>query len=317
MDSFLYSLNATVPIFLVMVLGWFLKRRGLLNEEFDKVGNKLVFHVALPVSLFCSVSATDFSVFADVRLVSYCIGACLGAFFLSWLLAVVLVRPRASRGSFVQGASRGNVAILGMAFIQNMYDGQSGAMPLVLAVSVTIYNVASVLLLSFYDSEAEHTAQKGYLRSAVLGVAKNPLIRGIALGLLASAVGLQLPAVAGKTLSSVAALSTPLALVVLGSGFDFSQARKKLGLTLGSSFLKLVAVPALCLPVAIFLGFRGITLASLLIMSGASSAVSSYIMAKNMNNDAVLASSVVAVTTVGSSFTLTFWIFLLRLLGYL
>ncbi|MCI6639983.1 MAG: AEC family transporter [Pygmaiobacter massiliensis] len=315
MDSFLYSVNSTIPIFGVMVLGWWLRRIGLIGDTFVQQGNKLVFQVALPVSLFCSVYTTDFSVFANAKLVTYCICACLGAFALCWLLAILFVSPASSRGSFVQAASRGNVAILGLPFIQSMYNGETGAMPLVMAISVTIYNVVSVLLLSFYDSEKNRSDAGTFLRQSLVGVAKNPLIRGLALGFIASLCHLQLPVLLDKTLTSVASLSTPLALVVLGAGFDFAKARGKLGLTLGCTFLKLIGLPAVCIPIAVALGFRGITLSSLLIMSGASCAVSSYIMAKNMHNDEVLASSAVAATTLASSFTLTFWIFLLRVLG--
>ena len=80
MDSFIYSINATMPIFLVMVLGWFLYRKKLVNDQFVQQGNKLVFNVALPVQLFNSVASTDFSVFADVKLLSYCILTAFGAF---------------------------------------------------------------------------------------------------------------------------------------------------------------------------------------------------------------------------------------------
>ena len=317
MDSFIYSVNATMPIFLVMVLGWFLRRKNLLDDKFVQQGNKLVFNVALPVQLFNSVANTDFSVFADLKLLSYCILTAFGAFGVCWLIAILFVHPRASRGAFVQGASRGNVAILGLAYIQNMYDGQTGAMPLVVAVSVTIYNVVSVLLLSVYDSEAHNEDKKTFLKNALIGIWKNPLLRGIMLGLLASLLQIRLPVIVAKTFTSVASISTPLALIVLGAGFDFEQAKGKIRLTMGSAALKLIGLPAACMPIAIAMGFRGITLASVLIMSGAATAVSSYIMAKNMHNDEVLASSVVAVTTLGCAFTLTFWIFILKSMGLL
>lgn len=317
MDSLIFSINCTMPIFLVMVLGWWLRHRKMLTDEFIEVGNKLVFNVALPVSMYQSVSKTDFSVFSDLKLVAYCITVGLGSFALCWVLGVLFVKERDSVGSFVQGASRGNIAILGIAFIQNMYNGESGAMPMIIAIIVTIYNVVSVILLSIYDKEAKADDRLAFLKKALTNIWRNPLIRGIAIGMIASALRVDLPAVADKTLTSIASLSTPLALVVLGAGFDFSQAKKKIGLTAAASFLKLIGLPMICMPIAVALGYRGITLASLLIMSGASTAVSSYIMAKNMHNDAVLASSVVAVTTFLSSFTLTFWIFLLRFFGYL
>lgn len=317
MDSFIYSVNATLPIFLVMVLGWALMRRKMLNDEFIRVGNRLMFNVALPLSLFRSVAGTDVAVFADVKLVTYCIVVTTASFGLCWLGGVLLVKNRASRGSFIQGAARGNIAILGLAFIQNMYDGEVGAMPLILAVSVMVQNVLSVVLLSVYSEDGGKKDKKALAKSIGMSIVQNPLIHGLVLGMLVSALRIELPSVVDKTFASVASLATPLALIVLGAGFDFSKAKQELGLTVGSSLFKLIVLPAVFMPVAIALGYRGIELASLLLMSGSSAAVSSYIMAKNMHNDEVLASSVVAVTTLGSSISLTFWIFLLRLLGYL
>ena len=56
MDSFLYSINATVPIFLVMIVGWVIKQLGVIDDHFANVANKYVFKVALPVLLFRDLS---------------------------------------------------------------------------------------------------------------------------------------------------------------------------------------------------------------------------------------------------------------------
>lgn len=315
MDSFIYSVNATLPIFLVMVLGWYLMHRKMLNENFIQIGNKLMFNVALPISLYRSVASTDFSVFADGGLVAYCVIGTTWGFVFSWLVAVLFVKDQSCRGSFVQGSARGNIAILGFAFIQNMYDGQVGAMPLVLTISVTVQNLVSVIVLSFYNNESEHQSKKEMLHNTLIGIAKNPLLHGLLLGIISSGIGFTMPEILDKSLSTMADMATPLALIVLGAGFDFSKAKQRLGLTLGASAIKLLGLPAIMLPIAIFLGYRGITLASLLLMSGSSSAVTGYVMARSMHNDEMLASNVVAVTTLFASFTLTFWIFLLRTQG--
>jgi hypothetical protein len=120
-----------------------------------------------------------------------------------------------------------------------------------------------------------------------------------------------------KTLSSVAALATPQALICIGAGFEGRKALKKIKPTLAAAFIKLMVLPALFLPLAVSLGFRGQALITILIMLGSPTTPSSYVMARNMGADDTLTSSVIVATTLLSAFTLTFWIFLFRQLGYL
>ena len=72
MDSFIYSINSTVPIFLVMILGWVIKQLGIIDDNFASKANKYVFKVALPVLLFRDLSATDFKSQFDAKFVIYC-----------------------------------------------------------------------------------------------------------------------------------------------------------------------------------------------------------------------------------------------------
>ena len=105
--------------------------------------------------------------------------------------------------------------------------------------------------------------------------------------------------------------------MAIGAGFEGGKALARLKPTLAAALIKLAVQPAVFLPIAIALGFRGQELVALLIMLGAPTTVSSYIMAKNMGNDGVLASSIIVATTVLSSITVTAWIFLLRSAGVL
>ncbi|MEG0804667.1 MAG: AEC family transporter, partial [Pygmaiobacter sp.] len=231
-------------------------------------------------------------------------------------VSALVLKDSCILGSFVQGSSRSNVAILGVAFVQNMY-GAAGAAAIMVGIVVPLANVCSVLLLSVCGPRDTGASGKQQLATALRNVCKNPLILSILLGMAVSFSGFQLPPIVAKTVGSVAALATPLSLIVLGAGFGGREALKKWKPTAAASAIKLLALPALLLPMALLLGFRGQELASLVIMTGAPTAVSSYIMAQNMHNDAELASSIVAATTLLSSATLTFWIFLLKSLSFL
>ena len=131
MSNFIYSLNATMPIFLVMILGWWLKKIGFLTDDFVGVADKLVFKVALPVFVFKDIAGADLSNDFSLKFVLFCFfGTCI-FFGVTWLLAEIFIKDKSMIGSFVQGSFRGSAAILGIAFAQNIY-GSSGLVPMMI-----------------------------------------------------------------------------------------------------------------------------------------------------------------------------------------
>lgn len=318
MDNFIYSLNATVPIFLVMAVGYFLRRIHLLNDNFVTVANKFNFQVTLPILLFMEISAMDLQTNFDPLYFFFCMAATLTSILLIWFFSARFIKDRSMTGSFIQGAYRGSAAVLGVAFIQNIY-GSAGLAPLMIVAAVPLYNIFAVIILTIYGEAPPGTVRStsASVRRTALNIIKNPIIIGIAAGVPFSLFRLRLPDMLEKTLSNFADMSTPIALVAIGAGFEGGKALARLKPTLLASLIKLVIQPAVFLPVAIFLGFRGQELIALLIMLGAPTTVSSYIMAKNMGNDGALASSIIVTTTVLSSITVTVWIFLLRSIGVL
>ena len=190
--------------------------------------------------------------------------------------------------------------------------------PLMMIGSVPLFNVFAVIVLTLESPEKVTAAEAGArIKQAFFNILKNPIIDGIAVGLLASALRLKLPAIADKTLTSVASLTTPLALLAIGAGFEFSRMRTNIRLTAVVSAIKLVVLPAVFLPAAVYLGFTDQKLIALMIMLGACSTPTCFVMAKNMGHDGSLTSSAVVCTTLLSTVTLTFWIFLFRSMGYI
>ena len=319
MDSFIYSINSTVPIFLVMIVGWVIKQLGVIDDHFANVANKYVFKVALPVLLFRDLSKADFYSQFDIRFVGYCAIVTIAMFGGVWIFTDLLMKDKTMRGSFIQCSCRSSAAILGMAFIQNMYS-ETGMAPLMIVAAVPLFNVISVVALTFKANPVdgvsiEDMPKKDGIKKACLNIVTNPIIIGIVVGLLASLVRLQLPAILDKTVNSIAQTATPIALICIGAGFEGRKAIKKIKPTLVGTFIKLIGLAAIFIPIAVYMGFRNQELMAILIMLASPTTVTSYIMAKNMNNDEVLASSIIVLTTVLSSITLTGWIFILRSFG--
>lgn len=310
MSDFMYSLNATMPIFLVMILGWWLKKIGFLTDEFVSVADKLVFKIALPVMVFKDIAGADLFKDFNFGFVLFCfLGTCI-FFFVIWLLAEIFIKDKSMIGSFVQGSFRGSAAILGIAFAQNIY-GSSGLVPMMIVASIPLFNIFSVIVL-MRSANAEETDKAVVVKKTLKGIVTNPIIIGIFAGIPFALLKIQFPVILEKGFQSVASLSTPLALIAIGAGFTVDAAMDKWKPVLAASFIKLIMIPGIFLPIAAWMGFRNEEMVALLILTGAPTTVSSYIMAKNMGNDGTLASGIVVMTTLLSAVTLTAIIFILK-----
>lgn len=205
-------------------------------------------------------------------------------------------------------------AVLGIAFVQNIY-GNSGMTPLMIVSAVPLYNIYSVIILTFCANDQDHSNRAATIKRACKNILTNPIILGIAAGVPFSLLNIELPPLVLKTVTNVAQTATPMALLAVGAGFEGRKAIKKIKPTMIATFIKLIALPAIYFPFAIAMGFRESALVAILIMVGSPTTVTCYIMAKNMGNDDVLSSSIIVMATLLSSVTLTFWIFFLRSMG--
>lgn len=313
MQNLVFSLNATLPVFCMMVVGWVLRRLGFLPPEFCRAADKLTFKITLPVMLFLDMSALDIVHDFQPKFVLFCAAATLTGIIAVWCGAKLLLRDKSLTGEFVQAAYRSSAAVLGVAFIQNIY-GNAGMAPQMMLGSVPLFNIFAVLILML---EAPGRPAKPDPRQLVKGVLTNPILLGIVFGTVFSLLPVQLPVIAQKTLSNLASVTTPLALLSIGAGFEGAKAIQKLGPTLAAALIKTVGLTAVFVPCAVALGFRGEELVALLIMLGSPTTPSAYVMAKNMGHEGVLTSGCVAATTLLSALTLTGWIFILRSGGFL
>lgn len=314
MENFIYSINVTLPIFLVMVIGYILKQMGMLNDNFVTVANRFNFKVTLPFLLFRDISGVDIRAVFDLKYVLFCALVSTACFWLIWGGTKLFLKEKSMRGAFVQASFRSSAAVMGLAFIENIY-GSSAMGPLMIVGAVPLYNIFSVIVLTFEGFHAEKENKSEKIKQASINVIKNPIILGILAGLAVALIGIDFPVIVDKTVSSVAQMATPLALVTIGAGFEGRKALAKIKPTMVASMLKLVIQPLIFLPLAVWIGFRGEKMIGILIMLAAPTTPSCYIMAKNMDNDGVLTASVVVMTTLLSAFTLTAWIFLLKTVG--
>ena len=314
MDNLIFSLNATVPIFTLMVLGYLFRKIGLIDEKAAAWMNKFVFKAALPVLVFKDLADQDFAKTWNGKFVLFCFAATSISIAVIALLSKWVVKDRAKRGEFIQSSYRSSAALLGIAFIHNIYgESASGMGPLMILGSVPLYNIFAVIVLML-TAENEENKENGKkrIRSTIHGIFTNPIILGIAIGMLWSVLRIPQPKVVQTIVSNIAALATPLGLMSMGAAFEFQKALKELKPALIASFIKLFVLAAVFLPLAVTLGFAGEQIVAILVMLGSATTVSCYIMAKSMGHEGTLSSSVIMLTTFGCSFSLTFWLYILR-----
>ncbi|MBQ3796059.1 MAG: AEC family transporter [Butyrivibrio sp.] len=316
MENLLFSINATFPIFLLMVLGYVFNKIGLMDEKAASWMNKFVFKVALPLLLFQDLTEQDFAGTWNGKFVLFCFLATLISIAIITLFSIIVVKDKSIRGEFIQGSYRSSAALLGLAFIHNIYgEASTGMAPLMILGSVPIYNIFAVIILTLSAKNESSGNKKGLVRKTLFGIVKNPIIIGILIGLLWSLLKIPEPKLVKTTVEDIAALATPLGLMSMGATFDYKKALGNLKVALVASFIKLFVLVAVFMPLAVILGFAGEQVIAILVMLGSATTVSSYIMAKSMGHEGTLTSSVVMLTTFGCSFSLTFWIYVFRTLG--
>lgn len=326
MDDFIFSLNAVMPIVVLVFLGYFLKRIKLFTDEFLKVANKLVFNVLLPVLLFNNVYAIESFSSIDWLFVLYAVIAITVVFALSVPLCAVFTKDNTKRGVLIQAIYRSNYAIIGVPLASQLFGAKGAAAASVLsAFSIPLYNALAVLSLSVFN---KNTNQKPKAGKIIIGIIKNPLIIGVFVGLIVllirysfdyNGISFRLYDVGfiKTSLNFIGSTATPLALLVLGGQFNFSAIKSLKKHIIFGTVMRTVVVPALCLSLAgiILPDLGGECFAAFVALFGTPVAVSSAIMAREMNADYDLAGQLVVWTTIVSSFTLFITVAIFRYLG--
>ena len=308
LNHMLTAVNAVLPSFLIIALGLFVRKRGMLEDKSLGKFNTVAFRVFLPFQMFKNIYDSPLGESFDLKLVLFIFFGLIAAGGLA-LLTAVLTEPRRDRRG---GLAHGNYVLLGMPLIESLFgDAGTGLASLMIAVNIPIYNVLSVIFLELY------AGGKLNVRKMLKDIVTNPLIDATFIGLVAKAVHLPVYAFPafGSALKSLAAVATPLCLFILGGSFAPAGIKgyaKSLWLTVA---FKLVVIPGLALAAAAAIGIRGIGLGVVMMSFGAPTAVNSYTMARELGGDGELAASIVVIDTALSCLTLFGWIVLLRTLG--
>lgn len=310
MENLLISLNVISPIFFMMALGYFLKSIKMIDSHSLDVMNNISFKVLFPLLLFNSIYKTEIEGAFSLKLILFAVGSVMSIFIFLCLVIPLIEKDNKKRGVLIQGIFRSNFVIFGLPIsIALCGEGNIGPTSILIAIIVPIYNAFSIVALEMFRGE------KIKIKKILLGVIKNPFVISAIIGVFCLLIHLRLPEAIDKSISSIAGISTPLALILLGASFNFSSVKGNLKQILIGVLGKLIVMPLVFIPIYLAAGFRNVELAALVVMIGAPTAVSTYTMATKMDADDTLAAQLVVFDSIGSIVTMFLWIFILKQMG--
>lgn len=305
---FYAALKVSAPTFGWVLLGLALHRVGLLSEALIGSISRLSFNFGLPVMLFAGAAQVDYSALGSARYLLAGVLATLLTVALSWLYSRWRGHPRAVQGIFVQGAFRSNLAIIGVALAFSAY-GERGPVlaALPVALMTALYNVLAVWVLSATLGSGAGIVQ------VLSGIARNPLIIGIACGVALALSGWPTPALLAPVATGLSVFFLPLMLVCIGGSMQLSGLRRAGPITWEATLWRLCISPALGVSLALLMGVRSEQLGVLFLLLASPVAASSFVMVVAARGDGVLAANIVVLTTLLSMLTVTVGFFLLSM----
>ena len=327
---FLSLITIQFASFLLVLLGYLLKRFKFLNDEFLQVANKFCFYVALPVLLFKNLYDSSL-IDMPWKLIIFSVSAIITIFLLATLYAIIFVKDKRQKGVMIQAIMRSNYAFIGIPLATSLFSdneliAKTGTMVAIMSIfCIPLFNMLSVIALSMFVDEEDN---KGHIKKVLLDIAKNPLIIAILCGLLVLIFRMIIPTSSFvvrdhvsflyKTIEYIAKIASPLALIIVGGQFEFTTSKENRILLIIGVSVRMVLVPTIIFTIAILLDvFANYEFATLIAIFASPIAVVSAIMAKEMKNDHILASKLVVWSTAVSSVTIFLAVFVLKSLGYL
>lgn len=324
MQDLIFALNAVLPIILMIIVGYFLKKIRLLEEENAKKLNTLVFRVFLPIMLFLNVYKIQDFQNIDFSFIFYAIGITILSFAIGIPVMHNLFKDNRQRSVMLQGIFRANYALVGIPLAESLFGTEGSIMASLLsAFIVPVFNILAVVCLTIYSAGDKKPSISGVLK----GIAKNPLIQGIFAGLIALVIrsafvkfGIEFRlsdiTPVYKTLQNLSSVATPLALLVLGARFEISSIPHLKKHIIIGTVNRCVLVPLLGISLAVMLNcFSGAQFATFVACFCTPVAVSSVPMSQEMGADAELMGQLVVWTTVFSAFSIFIASFILKSIG--
>ncbi len=310
MQNLVFAFNAIAPLFIQIVLGFFLKKKKVIDQHFIDISSSFAFKYLFPLIVFRQIYQIDIAANINPVFIGYGIVVCLVLALLLCLIVPRFIHEKRTCGAFIQGSYRGNNVLMGVALAIKIF-GDEDSLPtiMLLPFAVIMLNIVSLIILTAFSPDNKKVSIKTVLPEVI----KNPIVRGAVCGVIVSLLGIKIPVFLRDVIDDLAAITTPLALIALGGQLEVKNLFEKAPLIFAGSFIKLVLSPLIAIvPALIFFHFSPSEMGALYVIFGSSSAVSSFVMAKAMKSDDDLAGLMVVYSTILASITMFLWLYILK-----
>ena len=316
MSNFLFAVKTVAPIFIYIALGYILKRSVFTNHDRIAAVNKLCANILLPITLFNSAMRANYSDPAATHTSVFCIVVTLVFIALLFLIIPRIVKDHPSAKSVIQGGFRGNLMVVSVALMANMYGEEgSGITSVVSASLVAVYNILGTLILSDYRTDGKLTAKS--LLHIIWKALTMPLLLGAAFGIAFALLGITLPPVLDGPVRNLAVSGSALSLIVLGAQFDLKKAISEIRLSTLSVAVKVILLPLTGVIAGWLMGFRGVEIACIFAILGAPASTNSAVIAESLGCNGRLSGDIVVLSNITFLFTSFLSIALLRSIGWI
>lgn len=307
-DNIIFTANIVAPVFLIIAVGYFAKKRKIINEVFVDVTSKFVFQVSLPVFIFIKISQLDLSQVFEFNQIIYIYFGTIVTYLMIWAATLKFINDPKDKSAYVQGAFRGNYAIVGLALISNLFGRDAlGKATMILAFLLPLYNILAVIVLTVPKQSG-----KIEFRKALIEIILNPLILAVIFALPFSFFKIKIPEMFLTTGGFLSELALPLALIGIGGSLNTENLKRASNLAVSASLIKIIAIPLVLTIGALLLGYRNDDLGIMFIVFACPTAIASFVMADVMGANSKLAGNIIMITTLGSVFTISLGILLLK-----
>lgn len=311
MNNIIFIFNIVLPIFLLIILGLILKRLKIISDNFVKQLSAFVFKVSLPALIFLELATVEINTAFDSKLIVISISLIFLVFGISWITGSLLAKIPEDKGVVIQGSYRSNFAIVGIAMLSEIVDSNHlGKAIMLLAFVMPIFNVLAVIALT----APLHQASSDRIIKTLKEIAKNPLIISACIAIPISLFDIKLFSPITITLVYLSKIALPLALIGIGASINLKELLTASPLSFVASINKIILFPIVSVSLGFLLGLKGQDIIILFILMGSPTAVASFVMAEAMGSNSKMAGNIIAITTLGSIFTISVGVIILRML---
>lgn len=294
--------NIVSPVFLVLLLGYFAKQRGHIDDNFVDKGTWIVFYLALPFKLFYDIKNARIESLHP-KYVLYILLGVIFVIFLSLIIGKVIgIKDKRKLSAFVHCAYRSNFVYVGFPILDILYNGAPSMEHMIVIVSfgLTLYNISAIILLTYYSESEEKRIS---FLDIIVKIIKNPMIIGVVFGALFNFLHIPVYSGVDKAIEMVSKISTPMSLILIGASLNFESSKSDFKLMFLSAFIKTVLAPLILIPTGKWLGFTNMELGIAYVFWATPCAANCFIFTRQMNSDYEFASKIITLSFIMSIVT--------------